>query len=275
MKEACAPTKCSSAFGTPVSGNTQATHGEAGGRGARHGREKGYNRTEGFLATTRRTSRNTPARRSNPLREMLNERQKAAEIARSRARVQQLKTELPSLIQDRVGEHMEKLESKLLNDFKALGQRAIEESTAVLNQQLNERIGSLEKVSAMQGQTLGSLRDSSKAADQKVGAVVNQVEKNLAEAVPGFRLEPPAHQALPSASPLRHRQFQIAEAGTEVIKANPPQLSESVGKFGFCPSCTSTNIRRANRSGLFEEFLRLFFIAPFRCRACRHKFYRF
>jgi len=43
----------------------------------------------------------------------------------------------------------------------------------------------------------------------------------------------------------------------------------------YCPKCTSTNVRRASRTGMWEEFLRMFFIAPFRCRACRHKFYRF
>ena len=61
----------------------------------------------------------------------------------------------------------------------------------------------------------------------------------------------------------------------EVVVADPMDLDEVVGKNGFCPSCTSTDVRRANRVGMFESFLRLFFIAPFRCRSCRHKFYRF
>jgi len=61
-----------------------------------------------------------------------------------------------------------------------------------------------------------------------------------------------------------------------LIKAPTREVMED-GKYPshFCPKCTSTSIRRATRSGLWEEFLRLFFIAPFRCRACRHKFYRF
>jgi hypothetical protein len=71
-----------------------------------------------------------------------------------------------------------------------------------------------------------------------------------------------------------HPQFLLEEP-VEIVKADPVDLSEIVGKFGFCPNCTSTDVRRANRKGLFEEFLRLFFIAPFRCRSCRHKFYRF
>jgi hypothetical protein len=108
-----------------------------------------------------------------------------------------------------------------------------------------------------------NLRDSSRVAEQKVSSVVNSIEKTLSDAVPGFRLEA-----------SQYPQPQI-ESNTEVIKADPRDLEELKGKHGFCPNCTSTNVRRAYRQGLWEEFLRLFFIAPFRCRACRHKFYRF
>jgi hypothetical protein len=114
-------------------------------------------------------------------------------------------------------------------------------------------------------------------AEKKVSAVVSDMERSLAAAVPGFKLDPPAYRAPAPAQPavLTHPQFQIAEPETEVIKADTQEMSEQAGKLGFCPNCTSTNVRRANRQGLFEEFLRLFFVAPFRCRACRHKFYRF
>ncbi len=211
----------------------------------------------------RRNQRYTPGRRPNPLREMVADQKRAAEAARARERAEQLKANLPSLIDDQVGEHIQKLESKLLQDFRQMGQRAIEESTAVLNEQLSERIETLEQISSIQSRTIVNLRDSSKAADQKVSSVVNSIEKTLSEAVPGFRLE-----ASQFAAP------QI-ETHTEVIVADPREIEESNGKYGFCPNCTSTNVRRAYRRGLWEEFLRLFFIAPFRCRACRHKFYRF
>jgi len=211
----------------------------------------------------RRNQRYTPGRRPNPLREMVADQKRAAEAARARERAEQLKANLPSLIDDQVGEHIQKLETKLLHDFKAMGQKAIEESTVVLNEQLSERIETLEQISSIQSKTIVNLRDSSKAADQKVSLVVNSIEKTLSEAVPGFRLE-----ASQFAAP------QI-ESHTEVIIADPREIEESNGKYGFCPNCTSTNVRRAYRRGLWEEFLRLFFIAPFRCRACRHKFYRF
>jgi len=211
----------------------------------------------------RRNHRNTPGRRTNPLREMVEDQRRSAEAAaRTRERAAKLKAELPSMIEDRVGEHIQKLEAKLLDDFKAIGQRAVDESTAVLTEQLGDRIDTLEQISSIQTRTIVNLRDSSKVAEQQVSSVVNSLEKTLAAAVPGFQLEP-----------SKYAQPQI-EPRVEAIPADPEELDEVSG-HGFCPKCTSTNVRRANRHGLWEEMLRLFFIAPFRCRACRHKFYRF
>jgi hypothetical protein len=217
-----------------------------------------------------------PGPRPNPLRDLVAEKQRSAEIARARARAEQLKADLPSMITEQVGEHMQKLESKLLKDFQTLGQKAIEESTTVLNETLNGRLETLEQISAIQSRTLTNLRDSSRIAEQKVSSVVDNIEKTLSSAVPGFRLEPSAFAAPlmagASASPLLESP---SSASQEMIPADPQDVSEFHGKHGFCPRCTSTRIRRANRVGIWEEFLRLFFIAPFRCRSCRHKFYRF
>jgi len=203
-----------------------------------------------------------PGRRINPLRELVAEQKRAAEMARARDRAEQLKANLPSMIEDQVGEHLQKLETKLLKDFHEMGQKAIDESTAVLSDQLTDRIETLEQISSIQSKTIVNLRDSSKAADQKVSAVVNSIEKTLSAAVPGFQLEAP-----------QFAQPQI-ESNTELIRADRGDIDLPAGKYGFCPNCTSTNIRRAYRKGIWEEILRIFFLAPFRCRACRHKFYR-
>lgn len=201
----------------------------------------------------RRNQRNPSGRRLNPVRDLMLEQQRA----------RRLQSELPSIIEDQVGEHIQKLETKLLNDFREMGKKAIEESTAVLQEHLSERIETLEQISSIQSRTITNLRDSSRVADQKVSSAVDSIEKTLSGAVPGFRLE-----ASQFATPR-------LEPANELVKAEPAELDELRGKYGFCPRCTSTNIRRAYRHGLWEEFLRLFFIAPFRCRACRHKFYRF
>ena len=211
----------------------------------------------------RRNHRSLPSRRVNPLREMAADQKRSLEVARSRDRAEKLKAELPSIIQDRVGEHITKLENKLLSDFREMGQRALDESTAVLNEQLGSRIDTLEQISSIQTRTIGNLRDSSRVAEQKVSSVVNSIEKTLSNAVPGFRLEA-----------SQYPQPQI-EASSPFVKDEERDVDDANGKFGFCPNCTSTNVRRAYRKGLWEEILRVFFIAPFRCRACRHKFYRF
>ncbi len=227
-----------------------------------------------------RRPQNLSLQRSNPLRNLVSQKLRASEVVREKQRMQQLKNNLPSIIDDRVGEHIQKLETKLLTDFKQLGQMAIEHSSAVLSEQLNDRIDTLEHVSKSQTKTISTLRDSSRITDQKISAVASQIERSLADAVPGgFVLEPPAYRP-PSprsqiGAPVRHPQFQIPRERVEVVLSESMDITEIVGKYGFCPLCTSTDIRRANRKGLFEGFLRLFFIAPFRCRSCRRKFYRF
>jgi hypothetical protein len=204
-------------------------------------------------------------RRANPLRELAAEQRRAAEAVRERERAEQLRAELPSLIENRVGEHLQKLESKLLKDFREMGQKAMDESTAVLSEQLGDRIDTLEQISAIQSRTIGTLRDSSEAADQKVTAVVNSIERSLSAAVPGgFELEAPKYPQIAEPAPASE---------TALIRSEPED-AEELGKCVFCPKCTSTNVRRAFRKGMWEEFLRVFSLGPFRCRACRHKFYR-
>ena len=219
-----------------------------------------------------RNSLTMQGRRPNPLSDLVAEKKRSAEIAQARQRAEQLSADLPAIIGNRVGEHIQKLESKLLRDFQQMGEKAIEESTNVLNETLNDRIETLEQISALQSRTIGSLRDSSKIAEQKVSAVVNSIEKTLSDAVPGFRLEPPAF-----ASPLisangsgRNSTTYTATArngfvlsGTDLVRTDRDIDAIRPGTNRFCPKCTSTQVRRANRSGVWQEFLRLFFIAPF------------
>src|SRR5215469_10142807 len=98
--------------------------------------------------TMRRNQKNTPGRRYNPLRDMVSEQHRRAELVRTRDRAEKLKSELPSIIEDQVDEHMQKLEDKLLKDFKRMGQQALDESTAVISNQLNDRIETLEQISS-------------------------------------------------------------------------------------------------------------------------------
>lgn len=210
---------------------------------------------------------------------MMLEKQRAVELARERMRAQQMSADLPSIVEHRVGEQMQKLEEKLVSEFREIGARAVTDSTNALTNQLGSRIDALERVSNEQTRTLNTLRDSSKVASEKVSGIVNSIESSLANAVPGFQLEPMS-QPSPSLAPQSyvHPQFQLEPPKKQVVKATSQEMAETdevKGRMGFCPSCTSQNIRRTGRQGLFEEFLRLFFIAPFRCRACKHKFYRF
>jgi hypothetical protein len=212
-----------------------------------------------------RRPRNSPGRTSNPLRDLLTERNRAAERAKARARNGRGAEDLPALIDERVGVQMEKLETKLVDGFREMGQQLVEESTEALTSQLDGRLAQLEQISTLQSDTITVLRDSSKASERKVSGVVNSIEKALQEAVPGFRLAPPSHLPPQLNPPSDQELVQAQDRSMEGAKL--PSL--------YCPRCTSTQVRRAGRTGMWEEFLRLFFIQPFRCRACRHKFYRF
>jgi hypothetical protein len=213
-----------------------------------------------------RRPRNPTGRLSNPLRELLSERNRAAELSRVRQRERGVAEDLPSLIDERVGQQMEKLETKLVEGFREMGQRVVQESTNVLTSSLDGRITQLEEISLLQTETINRLRDSSRDSEQKVSGVVNTIERALGDAVPGFRLAPPSH--LPP-------QLNPQTDTRELVKSQDRSIEDSKLPNAYCPKCTSTHVRRASRSGVWEEFLRLFFIAPFRCRACRHKFYRF
>ena len=165
------------------------------------------------------------------MRELVAEQERSAPAARPGLLTEESKSELPSIIEDHVGEQIQKLEGRFLSGLRQPGEKAGEEKTAVLNEQLS------------------------------VSPIT--IEKTLSGAAPAFLLEA-----------LRY-STSLIEPRTEVIQGALTEADESKSRHGFCPNCASTNIRRAHKHGMFEEFLRLFFIAPFRCRTCRHTFYRF
>lgn len=75
----------------------------------------------------------------------------------------------------------------------------------------------------------------------------------------------PADMAVPVAAP----GFQMD--GAPLIKDE-----EAVAEFPSlqCPGCGSSRIRRANRTTLMDHLMRMFGMAPYRCRGCRRKFHR-
>ena len=184
-----------------------------------------------------RRPRNSPGRVSNPLRDLLSERTRAAELTRVRQRERQVREDLPSLIDERVGEHIEKLETRLVEGFREMGQRVVEQSTEMLTSQLDGRIAQLEQISDIQTDTIHRLRDTSKANEQKVSGVVDSIEKALGDAVPGFRLTPPSHLPPQLNQPQDHHRELVRSQDRSVEDLRTPNL--------FCPKCTSANQREA------------------------------
>lgn len=215
------------------------------------------------MAQIRRTRRG--GRRTDLLRELPDQPERS--LVRARSRAGESIDHIPSLIENHVEEQFDRLESKIIGDFRQIGQQVIEKSTAVITNQLADRIDTLEKISTMQREALVKLQRTSSVTEARVHSAVDSIGYTLSGAGPGgFRLEQTANvlHAVPSAN-----------EAVKFINPENAEVEEAAGKIGYCPKCTSINVRRATRSGFFEQFLRLFFIAPFRCRACRHKFYRF
>ncbi len=149
------------------------------------------------MAPIRRTPRRG-GRRPNPLRELLADQERS--LARTPVHGENLTARIPSLIEDHVEEQFDRLESKLINDFRQLGQQVIEESTAAITNQLGDRIDSLEKISAMQGETLTNLQRTTRVTEARVHSAVDSIEQTLAGAVPGgFQLQKSAN-VLPCAA---------------------------------------------------------------------------
>jgi CheY-like chemotaxis protein len=50
---------------------------------------------------------------------------------------------------------------------------------------------------------------------------------------------------------------------------------EVVPEIKICPHCGWSNVRPSSRRGLLDSVLAIMFLTPFRCRNCRHRFFRF
>jgi hypothetical protein len=147
-----------------------------------------------------------------------------------------------SLVEQQVGRQFQQFEIELLQNFQRITEHIARENARALAQHFENRIQTLESISARQSAVLARL------------------------SAPGQLAWAPA----PGAAEV--------EAGTRPDSADaaaePGRPSAIEYPSLHCPRCTSRHIRRASRANFFEQLLRVLGFAPFRCRSCRHKFYR-
>jgi hypothetical protein len=149
-----------------------------------------------------------------------------------------------SLVEQQVGRHFEQFEIALLKNFQRVTEHIAQENARALADQLESRLQMLESISARQSAILARLS----APGQLAGA--------------------------PMAATTREAEDQPEPAGG-ISGPDEPSRSNVVEYPSLhCPRCTSRHIRRASRTNFFEQCMRLLGMAPFRCRSCRHKFYR-
>ena len=151
-----------------------------------------------------------------------------------------------SLVEQQIGRHFAQFEIELLKNFQRVTEHIAQENARALADQIEDRLQMLESISARQAALLARL------------------------SVPGQLAGVPVEPETVASEDKRMPDFAgIASLPQEPDRGNAveyPSLS--------CPRCTSRHIRRATRSNFLEQSMRLFGLAPFRCRSCRHKFYR-
>jgi hypothetical protein len=149
-----------------------------------------------------------------------------------------------SLIEQQVGRQFAQFEIELLKNFQRVTEHIAQENARALADQMENRLRMLETISAGQSALLARLS----VPGQLAGAPVDA-----------------------TAAPVAAAEDQTAsDSDTD----DPGRVNAVEYPSLHCPRCTSRHIRRASRANLLEQSMRIFGLAPFRCRSCRHKFYR-
>jgi len=146
-----------------------------------------------------------------------------------------------SLIDQQVGRQFQQFELELLRNFQRVTEHIAQENARALAGQIENRLQTLENISARQSAMLARLS----APGQLAGSPALETGAAVPDSV-----------------------------DAAVILDEPSRVNAVEYPSLCCPRCMGRHIRRANRANFFEECLRLLGIAPFRCRSCRHKFYR-
>lgn len=76
---------------------------------------------------------------------------------------------------------------------------------------------------------------------------------------------------------LDPRQKREAEGAATPDAESSPLTPPAIGPETFprCPNCGWQDVRPSHSKGALDLALAVFSIAPFRCRSCSHRFYRF
>jgi hypothetical protein len=154
-----------------------------------------------------------------------------------------------SLVEQQVGRQFAQFEIELLKNFQRVTEHIAQENARALADQLENRILMLESISARQAALLARLS----APGQLAGSPASSPESQSATS---------EDKTMPDSAGVAFGPDERAR----LTAVEYPSL--------HCPRCTSRHIRRATRTNFLEQSMRLFGLAPFRCRSCRHKFYR-
>jgi hypothetical protein len=198
-----------------------------------------------------------------PARTAIDDRESRLSERRTQRRPRPPEADLAALVQRQVDAQMEVLGRKLTEDIALRGQEVVNQTVTAVAKKLESRVEAVERDATQQLRELSKLQESTGVMANQIDAAANAVQRSLGA------VAPPAAIAPPPATSLWGPSLLPAAPSPRSVERRSPNRKQYV-----CPHCKSADLRPSEREGLYEEFLRLFFIKPLRCRRCLRRYFR-
>ena len=144
--------------------------------------------------------------------------------------------------------------------------------TSSLSSKLAARERTLEELQTIQDRLPGIESDNQRlrSANQELQQEIANLKTQLATTESGFNEA--VTQARETTGYDTKLQTEVSELNHQ-LQAGQETIKEPEQQSLVCPKCSSDHVKRVSRIG-HERLISLFYIYPFRCEACRHRFRR-
>jgi hypothetical protein len=102
--------------------------------------------------------------------------------------------------------------------------------------------------------------------------IEQQPDGNSPDALPAAAAPAVGEGSAPVAVSADHTGPE-AHTGPE-DEAGEKEAGEGAQQLPRCPSCGWRNVRLSHRNGILDGLMKVFSVAPFRCRSCGKRFHR-
>jgi uncharacterized protein with PIN domain len=78
----------------------------------------------------------------------------------------------------------------------------------------------------------------------------------------------------PSSEPKEKHSVSERPGGAKPINAQQQNVATKSARLIVCPHCDGRNVRPSHLKNIMDKALSSLFISPYRCRECRHRFWK-